>query len=399
MKLSLEGNYRASSYSAWHFSHLSMNKGFIKASCEARVGMLGNPSDGFGGKTLSFLLGNFQAQVELIKEDEPSFSFKGALLSGKIVNFKTILEFRDFVGQEKWYQKLGPDEDGGITLCMATFSMFIKALDGVGKTDSIISSGFSISYTTSIPRCVGLSGSSAIIMSCWKCLMSFYNLTLDDLAITKQYLPSLIMEIERRELGIAAGLQYRVIQSYRGLVHMDFSIDNSTDNNTNPLVDTLERPGLYTPIDPLLLPDMYLLYNTIAGGNSGGVHSTVKERWANKDPDLIAAMQKFGSLADEAVEALQERDNVRLASLFESNFRNRRNTYGDDVVGALNVQVATVAKDLGLSVKFSGSGGAFIGLRSDGGGFFDVEREEQVRTELESLGFAIVRVTLPDDFS
>lgn len=180
---------------------------------------------------------------------------------------------------------------------------------------------------------------------------------------------------------------------------MDFSIDNSTDNNTNPLVDTLERPGLYTPIDPLLLPDMYLLYNTIAGGNSGGVHSTVKERWANKDPDLIAAMQKFGSLADEAVEALQERDNVRLASLFESNFRNRRNTYGDDVVGALNVQVATVAKDLGLSVKFSGSGGAFIGLRSDGGGFFDVEREEQVRTELESLGFAIVRVTLPDDFS
>ena len=37
----------------------------IKSCCPARVGLLGNPSDGFGGKTLSFALGNYNAEVTL----------------------------------------------------------------------------------------------------------------------------------------------------------------------------------------------------------------------------------------------------------------------------------------------------------------------------------------------
>ena len=36
-----------------------------KGICHARVGLMGNPSDGFQGKTLSFLLKNFQAEVIL----------------------------------------------------------------------------------------------------------------------------------------------------------------------------------------------------------------------------------------------------------------------------------------------------------------------------------------------
>ena len=113
-------------------------------------------------------------------------------------------------------------------------------------------------------------------MACWKSLLDIYHLTLEDLGITKEYLPSLIMDIERSELNIAAGLQDRVIQTYRGLVHMDFSVDEGTDTYKNPLMKSLARPGRYTSIDPALLPDMYLLYNAHAGGDSGGVHSTVK---------------------------------------------------------------------------------------------------------------------------
>lgn len=37
----------------------------VTASCPARVGLLGNPSDGFCGKTLSFLVDNFSAQVSI----------------------------------------------------------------------------------------------------------------------------------------------------------------------------------------------------------------------------------------------------------------------------------------------------------------------------------------------
>jgi len=41
----------------------------IESKCPARVGFLGNPSDGFGGKTLSFTLDNFYAAVKLERID------------------------------------------------------------------------------------------------------------------------------------------------------------------------------------------------------------------------------------------------------------------------------------------------------------------------------------------
>ena len=65
--------------------------------------------------------------------------------------------------------------------------------------------------------------------------------------------PLVILDVERVELGIAAGLQDRVIQVYGGLVHMDFS--------------TLQAP-VYTPLSTALLPKMYLTYDTITGSST-----------------------------------------------------------------------------------------------------------------------------------
>ena len=62
--------------------------------------------------------------------------------------------------------------------------------------------------------------------------------------------PNIILSIEKKELGISAGLQDRIIQSYGGLVHMDFS-----DSSSN----------IYSELDVLQLPNFYLLYNTAAG--------------------------------------------------------------------------------------------------------------------------------------
>ncbi len=52
--------------------------------------------------------------------------------------------------------------------------------------------------------------------------------------------PNLILSVEKEELGINAGLQDRVIQTYGGLLYMDFSKE---------LLD--ERGyGDYIPLDP-----------------------------------------------------------------------------------------------------------------------------------------------------
>lgn len=46
----------------------------VTQHCSARVGLMGNPSDGFGGKTLSFLIKNFTAQVTITQNSSCSSS-------------------------------------------------------------------------------------------------------------------------------------------------------------------------------------------------------------------------------------------------------------------------------------------------------------------------------------
>ena len=49
---------------------LSSLPAHAEASCSARIGLMGNPSDGFKGKTLSFLLDNFKATVFITAKDK-----------------------------------------------------------------------------------------------------------------------------------------------------------------------------------------------------------------------------------------------------------------------------------------------------------------------------------------
>ena len=114
--------------------------------------------------------------------------------------------------------------------------------------------------------------------------MRFYGLSLSDLKIAKDEFPTIILDVERKELGISAGLQDRVVQTYEGLVYMDFT--SGPFIRAGPFPTTVG--GIYTHIDPALLPPLYLAYNVNVGGDSGGVHSTVKERWAQREPELVS---------------------------------------------------------------------------------------------------------------
>ena len=144
------------------------------------------------------------------------------------------------------------------------------------------------------------------------------------------------------------------------------------------------------------------------GGESGKVHSTVRNRWNQPDRDtvLVDGMRTLGCLADEAVECLrnmkscgvintdnshttnmksnnmtdQQDDNndddsfsnmpmQKLGELMKMNFSLRRKMYGDAVVGSLNIAMVDLAASLGLSAKFTGSGGALVCIREDGGGW------------------------------
>lgn len=98
------------------------------------------------------------------------------------------------------------------------------------------------------------------------------------------------------------------------------------------------------------------------------VHNTVKARWEQAEPELVQGMQELGSYADQAAQCIRERRHSDLAALMEKNFAMRLKLYGEAVVGQKNIQMVRLASELGMSAKFTGSGGALVCLRKDGQG-------------------------------
>jgi len=386
----------------------------IKETCYARIGLMGNPSDGFGGKTVSALIGNFYATCTITSSGDSGIHLKPHAVYDP-TSFTSLLDLHEHTLVNGYY--------GGMRLLQATCRVFYDYLTRSDLHDRYRrtrrSPGFTMCYDTTIPRCVGLSGSSAIIVAAFRCLLRFHGeMTLADLRISKDIFPSIILSIEKSELKISAGLQDRVIQTYGGLVHMDFTktaqIARAPSDATMTSLSQLVKPGgIYTPLDPTLLPDMYLAYNIAVGGDSGTVHNTVRERWEQQDPELVRCMLELGAYADSCVAALHRHDYVKLGELMNANFSMRRHIYGDEVVGAKNIAVIELVKLRGMAAKFTGSGGAIVCLRTGSGGgdggsgsgnasstssvagtFFDTEHEDSVRTALRALGFEFVRIQL-----
>lgn len=189
---------------------------------------------------------------------------------------------------------------------------------------------------------VGLAGSSAIVTATLKCLMHFFNLTERDLP--KAIQPQFILEVEKSELHINAGLQDRVIQVYEGLVFMDFS------------QDLMEKQGhgLYTDLTALQLPSFFLAYLTDPS-DSGRIHSDVYSRWSNGDTEVIEGMNNLAALTVEAKEAIESRNWAALGELMDQNFETRQRIYGQACLGSKNLQMIGIARKFGAHCKFPGT--------------------------------------------
>ena len=295
--------------------------------------MLGNPSDGFFGKTIAVTVRNFGASVTLYQS--PELHIEPQVQDTNV--FKSLHHLRDSVSMLGYH--------GGVPLLKAAIKKFAEYCEN--QRIKLPNQNFSIRYSTSIPRQVGLSGSSAIIVATFRALMQFY-----DVEIPQPILPNLVLATEAEELGITAGLQDRVIQCYEGCVYMDF--DRTT----------MERQGYgdYEPLDPRLLPRLYIAYNTDLGKQSGRVHNDVRARWLKGEPTVVETMSSIADLARQGREAMLQQDNSTLNELINRNFDLRSQIYN---ISDLNRRMIEMARSCGASASFTGSGGSIIGLYRD----------------------------------
>ncbi|KAG9453733.1 hypothetical protein H6P81_006637 [Aristolochia fimbriata] len=314
------------------------SSGIIEYKAYARIGLLGNPSDVYFGRTISLSIGNFWASVrlepslELVIQPHPTHD---------LVRFDGFQHLVSRLEKEGFY--------GGVRLLMAFCKVFYKYCSN--KNIELHGGNFTLSYETNIPRQTGLSGSSAIVCAALNCFLDFYKIRH---LVKVEERPGLILSAEN-ELGIIAGLQDRVVQVYGGLVYMDFNKERMDENGY----------GIYEPMDISLLPELYLIHAENPS-DSGKVHNTIRKRWLDGDKFIRSSIEEVAEIALEGRSVLLKRDYSKLALLMNQNFDIRRKMFGDDALGALNIKMVEVARSVGAASKFTGSGGAVVAFCPEG---------------------------------
>ncbi len=325
----------------------------ITTHAYARAGLIGNPSDGYFGKTISFLIRNFKVTVNLW--ESPYFEILPS--HGDLGHFESVTDFLKDVKLHGYY--------GGMRLMKAAIKRFNDYCQENGI--DLKHRNFTINFTSDIPRLVGLSGSSAIVTATFRALMKFY-----DVEIPRHVVPSVILSVEKEELGISAGLQDRVIQVYGGMVYMDF--DKAL----------LEKQGYgrYEELKPAQMPPLYVAYDPARAEVSDVPHRNLRALFNQGDKTVLGAMQKYRELTERAKAALLTGDWEALGEAMNENFNIRRTIMN---IAPENLRMVEAARATGASAKFAGSGGAIVGLYRDG------RHYQQLSDALAALGCSVIR--------
>jgi glucuronokinase len=325
----------------------------IETYAYARAGFLGNPSDGYHGKTISFVVRNFRARVLLY----PSARLEIKPSAADVPLWANLEDLRQSTRWHGYY--------GGIRIIQALLLRFSDYCNEQGI--ELPNRNFTIEYESTIPQRLGMGGSSAIITAALRALMQYF-----EIEISKPMQANLVLETETRELGVGAGLQDRVIQVYEGVVYMDFSEKLMKSRGY----------GEYIELDPALFPNVFVAYRTSLSEGTEVFHNDIRSRYNRGEPKVVAAMKRWAKIAEEGRTALLAGDQRRVNDLVNENYDLRSRIYR---ISEGNQEMIRTARKLGASAKFAGSGGAIVGTYRGARQFQRLERE------FEKIGVAIVR--------
>lgn len=305
----------------------------IRTHAFARGGLVGNPSDGYFGKTISIIVRNYRAEVTLCESPDL------VIVPGErdIARYDSISALVEDVQRYGYY--------GGVRLIKAAILRFHQHCLEHGL--ALERRNFKISYETNIPRLVGMGGSSAIVTATSRALMAFFGVD-----IPRPVQANLILSAEKDELGISAGLQDRVSQVYEGVVFMDFARE----------IMQKQGWGRYEALDPAGLPPLYLAFDPCGAEESGRVHNQLRARFEQGEGRVIEAMHELAQLAESARDLIASGRGRGIGPLMNRNF-DIRSAICD--ISGKNRRMVMTARSVGGTSNFAGSGGTIIGTYED----------------------------------
>ena len=264
----------------------------------ARAALAGNPSDGYRGAVLALTLPARRATARAWRTDAPAVDPPSELVTATVARFAS---------------------EHAPTARDAT----------------------AVSWETTIPRAVGLGGSSAIVVAVLRALASLWSVTLEPLAMAR-----LALSIEVDELGIAAGLQDRIAQTHGPLTFMEFG----------------REPPVARVLDLARLPPVVVAWRRDSGGHSGDVHAPLRDRHDAGEPAVLLAMETLGRAGRAAAAAIEAGEHPPLRASVDASFDARRSILTLD---PRHIEMIECARAAGAAANYAGSGGAIIAVCTD----------------------------------
>lgn len=287
------------------------------ASVPARAHLAGNPSDGYGGAVLSTTVPAMAAKVTATDADR--FAIRGPEESWASMTELAIST--DRLGYE-----------GGDRLVRAALLTLDGALDrSIERRPAVFE------WSTTIPRSVGLGGSSAIVLATMRAALRLWSA---EHAVGDLELATLALAAETGGLGIAAGIADRTVQALGGIVLTD------------------ARQGLsVTAVHAFVPVSLTLLWRPEAAAPSGDYHRALRAAVESGDDTVVDGLGRLATLADDAATAVATGDHAALAGAMDDSLRTRQ------VLGrvpAAALEGVDLLREAGAAVNFAGSGGAVV---------------------------------------
>ena len=295
--------------------------GTLTASAPGRVGIVGNPTDMYGGSVISCSTKE-RARVRIQPAD------------------RLVLD----AGTE---QRVIASPDG-LVPCEDIFDIARVALSGTESADLIAR----ISWSTDIPFRAGLSGSTALLVSMVAGLLAFRGIRHNP-----YHQAELVRGIEYQNLTFC-GYQDAYMCTFGGLHYMDFrGKEFHLEYGTDP----------FATMEPMASSASLPLVVVITGGQrvSGGVHNPLRERWLAGETEVVEAYDAIAALAREGKKAILDNRLDTLGQLMNENQAITHSLGGSNPEDDRFIELARRAGASGA--KLAGSSGAIVALHDTPG--------------------------------
>ncbi len=292
----------------------------IRASAPGRCGIVGNPTDMYGGSVLSCSVPQ-RATVTLKESDTLTLVTQGQEL--------TLRAPEDFVRKNDLFD-------------LPKVALRHMRLTGLRLR---------IEYDSEIPFQAGLSGSTALLAALVAALLEYTGQR-----FVRHYFAEYIRYLELNRMGVVGGYQDAYMVTFGGLNYMEFR-----DKEYYRAVDE----ELFATVEPLSghvnhIP--FIVAHTGVQRVSGTVHKPLRERWLDGEPAVVEGYRRIAVLGRQGKRALLLGDWETLGRLMNENHAIQRDLGGSGPENERLIQAALGAGALGAKLAGAGHGGTIIAL-------------------------------------